>query len=74
MSGAMQVPIHFHTVTIAGQTFGQPIDKKCGGFDKINAAKSAGKGAFQADKSGRNDLLTSSESLIFFLLLCSGFR
>ena len=44
MSGAMQVPVYFHTVTIAGQTPGQPIDKKCGGFDKINAAKSARKG------------------------------
>jgi hypothetical protein len=47
MGGAMQVPVCFHTATIAGQTFGQPIDKKCGGFDKINAAKSAGKWRFR---------------------------
>jgi hypothetical protein len=47
MGGPALTPVRFHAVTIAGQTPGQPIDKKCGGFAKINAAKSAGKWRFR---------------------------
>jgi hypothetical protein len=47
MGGAVQVPVRFHATTIAGEVLGRLIDKKCGGFMKINAAKSAGKGRFR---------------------------
>jgi hypothetical protein len=46
MGGAVQVPVRFHATTIAGEVLGRLIDKKCGGFMKINAAKSAGKERF----------------------------
>jgi hypothetical protein len=49
IGGGAQIRIHFHAVTIAGQTPGQPIDKKCGCLAKINAAKSAGKERFKVD-------------------------
>ena len=37
------MPVCFHATTIAGAVRERLIDKKCGGFMKINAAKSAGK-------------------------------
>jgi hypothetical protein len=46
MGGAVQVPVHFHATSIAREVLGRLIDKKCGGFIKINAAKSAGKERF----------------------------
>jgi hypothetical protein len=44
MDGTILIPVHFHATTIAGEVLGRLIDKKCGCFAKINAAKSAGKG------------------------------
>ena len=41
------IPVYFHATTIAGEVLGRLIDKKCGGFMKINAAKSAGKERFR---------------------------
>jgi hypothetical protein len=41
------IPVRFHATTIAGEVLRRLIDKKCGGFMKINAAKSAGKGRFR---------------------------
>src|SRR5450759_2274558 len=51
MGGTAFIPVHFHATTIAGEVLGRLIDKKCGGFIKINAAKSVGKEcALRADK------------------------
>jgi hypothetical protein len=49
MGGPALIPVCFHATTIAGQVPGRLIDKKCGGFIKINAAKSAGKERFKVD-------------------------
>jgi hypothetical protein len=77
MGGTALIPVCFHATTMVGEVRERLIDKKCGGFVKINTAKSADKERFRrvnADKSSRNVLLTSSESLIFFLLLCPVLR
>jgi hypothetical protein len=51
MGGTALMPVCFHATTIAGAVRERLIDKKCGGFAKIDAAKSAGKEcAWGADK------------------------
>jgi hypothetical protein len=47
------IPVCFHATTIAGEVLEGLIDKKCGGFMKINAAKSAGKERERGGKSGK---------------------
>jgi hypothetical protein len=47
MGGPGLIPVRFHATTIAGEVLRRLIDKKCGGFMKINAAKSTGKGRFR---------------------------
>jgi hypothetical protein len=47
MGGTALMPVCFHATTIAGAVRERLIDKKCGGFMKINAAKSAGKERFR---------------------------
>jgi hypothetical protein len=44
------IPVCFHATTIANEVLGRLIDKKCGCFSKINAAKSAGKERFRRIK------------------------
>jgi hypothetical protein len=46
MGSPALIPVCFHATTIAGEVLGRLIDKKCGGFMKINAAKPAGKERF----------------------------
>jgi hypothetical protein len=44
------IPVCFHATNLAGEVPPGLIDKKCGGFMKINEARSAGKGCFRRIK------------------------